>query len=143
MASRNGGHSSDADHSLHLQVRDMLCAFVKVNIDDDLYYQEDADNTPSELVFDEFEEFVARLFLSAVWQRTKHQEQTRYSRTKHVTKLSRMRPDVSRNSISVGVFRACFDAHTIVPPSLEATSSDVPAGADGEPARSGRRWRLR
>jgi len=57
-------------------VRDMLCAFVRVNIDDDLYVQAEADNTSSEIVFDEFEEFVGRLFLAAVWVRTQRQSET-------------------------------------------------------------------
>ena len=34
---------------------EMLAAFVKVNIDDDLFEQEDAGNTSSQLVFDEFQ----------------------------------------------------------------------------------------
>lgn len=50
-------------------VRELLAAFVRVNIEDDLYYQEDSDDTSSELVFDEFEEMVARVFFEAVWVR--------------------------------------------------------------------------
>ena len=49
-------------------VRDLLIAFVKVNIDDDVYEQEQAENSASELVFDEFEEVVARVFVAAVWR---------------------------------------------------------------------------
>ena len=45
-----------------------------VNIDDDLYYQEQAENTSSELVFDEFEEFVARIFNKAVWSKAEGKE---------------------------------------------------------------------
>jgi Ca2+-binding EF-hand superfamily protein len=54
--------------------RDLLSAFVMVNIDDDLYYQEQAENTSSELVFDEFEEFVARIFNKAVWSKAEGKE---------------------------------------------------------------------
>ena len=56
--------------------RDMLAAFVKVNIDDDLYYQEQADNSSSELVFDEFEEVLARIFNTAVWSHVTHVPET-------------------------------------------------------------------
>ena len=48
-------------------VRNLVAAFVKVNIDDELYVQEDADDTASELVFDEFEEIVARMFNEREW----------------------------------------------------------------------------
>ena len=47
-------------------VMSMLAAFVRVNIDDDLYIQADQADTSSELVFEEFEEFIARVFLQAV-----------------------------------------------------------------------------
>ena len=57
-------------------VRDVLVAFVRVNIDDDLYYQASADDSSSELVFDEFEEVVARLFHAAVWRQTQMLHQT-------------------------------------------------------------------
>lgn len=50
-------------------VRDLVAAFVKVNIDDELYVQEDEDNTASELVFDEFQEIVARMFNEREWSR--------------------------------------------------------------------------
>ena len=40
---------------------------MKVNIEDDLYVQDDAHDSSSELVFDEFEEVVARIFSIAVW----------------------------------------------------------------------------
>ena len=46
----------------------MLAIFCKVNIDDDLFEQEDEENTSSELVFEEFEEVVARIFNVAVYQ---------------------------------------------------------------------------
>ena len=42
--------------------REVLITFVKVNLDDEVYEQEDEDNMPSELVFDEFEEWLARVF---------------------------------------------------------------------------------
>ena len=50
-------------------VRNLVAAFVKVNIDDELYVQEDEDNTASELVFDEFQEIVARMFNEREWSR--------------------------------------------------------------------------
>ena len=50
-------------------VRELLAAFVRVNIEDDLYYQEESNDTSSELVFEEYEEIVARVFFEAVWQR--------------------------------------------------------------------------
>lgn len=50
-------------------VRELLSAFVRVNIEDDLYYQEDANDTSSELVYEEFEEIIARVFFEAVWMR--------------------------------------------------------------------------
>jgi len=56
--------------------RDLLRSFVIVNIDDDVYEQDDAENTPSELVFDEFEEVVARVFAAAVWRQTAQLQQT-------------------------------------------------------------------
>ena len=43
-------------------VRDLVASFVKVNIDDELYVQEDEDNNSAELVYDEFEEVVARMY---------------------------------------------------------------------------------
>jgi len=53
---------------LSCTARDLLHAFVMVNLDDDVYEQDDASNTPSELIFEEFEEVVVRLFLAAVWR---------------------------------------------------------------------------
>jgi len=52
-------------------IREMLAAFVKVNIDDNLYYQEEGSTNgeSSELDFDEFEEWLARIFVAAVWSR--------------------------------------------------------------------------
>ena len=38
----------------HFAARDLVSAFVKVNIDDELWYQEEKENTPTQLVFDEF-----------------------------------------------------------------------------------------
>ena len=49
--------------------RDLVAAFVKVNIDDELYEQDDEDNTATELVFDEFQEIVARMFNEREWSR--------------------------------------------------------------------------
>ena len=46
----------------------LLAIFCKVNIDDDLFEQEDEANSSSELVFDEFEEVVARIFNMAIFQ---------------------------------------------------------------------------
>ena len=37
--------------------------------------QDDPDNSPSELVFDEFEEWLARVFLAAVWAQTQKMAQ--------------------------------------------------------------------
>ena len=48
-------------------LREMVSAFVRVNIDDELYEQEDADNTSTELVFEEFEEVIARIFNAREW----------------------------------------------------------------------------
>ena len=51
-------------------VRDMLAAFVKVNIDDDLYYQPDGsgeNGNSSELDYAEFEEVLGRIYNMAVW----------------------------------------------------------------------------
>ena len=50
-------------------VRELLAAFVRVNIEDDLYYQDQSEDSSTELVFDEFEEFIARIFFEAVWSR--------------------------------------------------------------------------
>lgn len=52
--------------------REMLGIFVKVNIDDDLYYAEKQNDSSSasELDFDEFEEVIARCFNACVWART-------------------------------------------------------------------------
>ena len=46
----------------------LLAIFCKVNIDDDLFEQEEEENTSTELVFEEFEEVVARIFNMAVYQ---------------------------------------------------------------------------
>lgn len=46
----------------------LLAIFCKVNIDDDLFEQEEEGNSSSELVFDEFEEVVARIFDVAIFQ---------------------------------------------------------------------------
>ena len=51
-------------------IRELVAAFVKVNIDDELYEQSEEGNTSSELVYDEFEEVVARIFYTKVWLRT-------------------------------------------------------------------------
>ena len=48
----------------------LLAIFCKVNIDDDLFEQEEEENTSTELVFEEFEEVVARIFNMAVYQPT-------------------------------------------------------------------------
>ena len=57
-------------------VRELLASFVRVNIEDDLYYQDDASDTASELVFEEFEEMVARVFFEAVWSRLQQASST-------------------------------------------------------------------
>ena len=51
-------------------IRELVAAFVKVNIDDELYEQSEEGNTSSELVYDEFEEVVARIYYTKVWLRT-------------------------------------------------------------------------
>jgi hypothetical protein len=56
--------------------REYLAIFVRVNIDDDLYYQKEALDTSSELVFDEFEEVIARVFFESVWLRMLQAEYT-------------------------------------------------------------------
>ena len=47
-------------------------AFVRVNISDDLYYQDDQfdTSTGAEVDYGEFEEWLARMFHGAVWNRT-------------------------------------------------------------------------
>ena len=45
-------------------VRDMVSAFVRVNIEDDIYIQDDKKNTSTELVYDEFFECIARMHFS-------------------------------------------------------------------------------
>eukprot|EP00966_Prymnesium_polylepis_P325942 7381873-Prymnesium_polylepis.2 len=52
-------------------VRELIAAFVKVNIDDDIYYQ---NNSSSELVFDEFEEIVGRIFYLKEWTQLPEEE---------------------------------------------------------------------
>lgn len=42
-------------------MRELLVVFMRVNIDDDLFVQEDKANSASELVFDEFSETIARI----------------------------------------------------------------------------------
>lgn len=44
---------------------------LQVNIDDELYVQEDEDNTATELVFDEFEEIVGRMFHLREWMQAR------------------------------------------------------------------------
>ena len=57
----------DADiYDDNFQIRDLISAFVKVNIDDDIYYQNDMNNSSAELIFEEFEEIVARVFYGKV-----------------------------------------------------------------------------
>tara|TARA_B100000795_G_scaffold264315_1_gene244673 strand:- start:606 stop:1127 length:522 start_codon:yes stop_codon:yes gene_type:complete len=56
-----------SDEKNEFTIRENLVAFVKVNLDDDLYYQEEEGNTASELVFEEFEEWLARIFSASVW----------------------------------------------------------------------------
>ena len=48
---------------------DMIAAFVRVNIDDELYEQHEPCNSPTELEFDEFCEMVARAWNGIVWSR--------------------------------------------------------------------------
>jgi len=48
-------------------MRDMLSAFVRVNIDDELFEQEEEGNMASELVFDEYQEMVGRIFFGRMW----------------------------------------------------------------------------
>jgi hypothetical protein len=47
--------------------RQMFNAFARVNIEDDLYEQDDKRNTSTELVLDEFFETIARIFGSREW----------------------------------------------------------------------------
>eukprot|EP00966_Prymnesium_polylepis_P325937 7381869-Prymnesium_polylepis.2 len=54
--------------TLEFTARDMITAFVRVNIDDELYEQEEENNTPSELVFDEYTEMIARCWNGLVWR---------------------------------------------------------------------------
>ena len=49
-------------------LREMVSAFVRVNIDDELYEQDNEADSSSELIFDEFEEVVARIFNSREWE---------------------------------------------------------------------------
>lgn len=57
-------------------VRDLLGSFVRVNVEDEIYVQEESQDSASELVFDEFEELVGRIFHAAVWRRTEKLQQT-------------------------------------------------------------------
>lgn len=50
-------------------VREMIAAFVRVNVDDEVYVQTEAANTSSTLVYDEFEETLARIYAGRVWER--------------------------------------------------------------------------
>ena len=49
--------------------RELIAAWVRVNIDDELYEQDEEGNTASELVYDEFSELVARIYYGREWQR--------------------------------------------------------------------------
>jgi hypothetical protein len=49
--------------------RELIAAWVRVNIDDELYEQDEEGNTSSELVYDEFAELVARIFYGREWLR--------------------------------------------------------------------------
>jgi len=57
----------DVGAGAHFGVRELITAFVKVNIDDEIYYQNDMNNSSAELVFDEFEEVVGRIFHGKEW----------------------------------------------------------------------------
>ena len=57
-----------SDEKNEFTIRENLVAFVKVNLDDDLYYQQEEGNTASELVYEEFEEWLVRIFAASVWE---------------------------------------------------------------------------
>ena len=63
-------------------MREMLAAFVRVNIDDELFVQEEEGDTSSELVYDEYVEMVGRVFYGRVWLHmdTVEQERTQIER---------------------------------------------------------------
>ena len=48
-------------YTMQLSMRDMVNAFSRVNIEDDVYIQTDKSNTSTELTFDEFFEVLARM----------------------------------------------------------------------------------
>ena len=52
-------------HSLHMP----RCTPSQVNVDDELYEQDEESNTPTELSFDEFCEMIARSWNAIVWSR--------------------------------------------------------------------------
>ena len=52
-----------------LSLREMVNAFARVNIEDDLFEQEDKLNTSTELVFDEFWEALARMYRARDWSK--------------------------------------------------------------------------
>lgn len=54
----------------------LLAIFCKVNIDDDVFEQEEAQNSASELVYDEFEEVLVRIFHAAVFLPMQQTSQT-------------------------------------------------------------------
>jgi len=54
---------------LHLPVRDTLLAFARVNIEDEIYQQDDSENSSTELVLDEFFELITRVYF-AEWSKT-------------------------------------------------------------------------
>jgi len=49
-------------------VRELVASFVRVNIDDEIYGHGEGGNTPSELVFAEFCELLARIFEGREWR---------------------------------------------------------------------------
>ena len=49
-------------------VRELVASFVRVNIDDEIYGRSEGGNTPSELVFAEFCELLARIFEGREWR---------------------------------------------------------------------------
>ena len=50
-----------------LSQREMVSAFARVNVEDELYEQDDQLNTSTELVFDEFFEALARMYRAKDW----------------------------------------------------------------------------
>ena len=49
--------------------RELIAAFVRVNVDDEIYVQEQRENTSAELIFDEFEELMVRVYHGRVWEK--------------------------------------------------------------------------